>query len=304
MNSGYKMAHIPVLVKEVLEGLGPLPNQNFIDATVGDGGHASAILEKTGPNGKLIAVDRDIESIIRTKSRLSEFRDRVLFINDSFGNLREIANNGKIGAISGILFDFGMSSSQLQNSGRGFTFSKDEILDMRYDVKNSVTAEDIVNEYSEKELVEIFKKWGEEPYALKIAASIVKARKKNRIKTTKELASIIERIAPRRGLPAGRRGRLHPATLIFQALRIEVNDELGEIEKALEVITEILTKFGRAAFISFHSLEDRLIKNWSKDSDKRGIMEILNKKPITASTQELEMNPRSRSAKLRIVEKR
>lgn len=299
------MAHIPVLIKEVLDGLSPMPNQNFIDATVGDGGHASAILEKTSPNGKLIAIDRDIESIVRAKIKLSEFGDRVLFINDSFGNLSLIVKNGKIKEISGILFDFGMSSSQLQDSGRGFSFAKDEILDMRFDLKNPVTAEDIVNEYSGKELVEIFKKWGEEPRALKIAAAIVEARNRNRVKTTKELIQIIEKVSPRRG-------RLHPATLIFQALRIEVNSELREIEKALEVIPEILSNplrqladgGGRAAFISFHSLEDRLIKNWSRNLDKQGSIKILNKKPITASVQELEINPRSRSAKLRIVEKR
>lgn len=290
------MAHIPVLLKEVLEYLDPKPNQNFIDATIGDGGHANAILEKIGPKGKLIAIDRDFESIVRAKSNLSKFGGRVLFINGSFGNLLEIVKSNKIGVISGILFDFGISSSQLQNSGRGFSFQKDEILDMRYDVKNSITAEDIVNEYSERELAEVFKKWGEEPRALKITAAIIKARKKNRIKTTKELIRIIEKVARRHG-------RLHPATLIFQALRIEVNNELGEIEQALKVIPEILGKNGRAVFISFHSLEDRLVKNWSKSSDRDGVIKILNKKTITVSTEELIVNSRSRSAKLRAVEK-
>jgi len=288
--------HQPVLLKEVLEYLNPKPNQNFIDATVGDGGHAGAILEKTGPNGKLVAIDRDSESITRAKSNLSMFGGRVTFINDSFGNISEIVKNSKIRLISGILFDFGMSSSQLENSGRGFSFQKDEILDMRFNAKTPVTAEDIVNEYSEKELAEIFKKLGEEPYALKIAAAIIDARRKNRIKTTKELVRIIEKVARRRG-------RLHPATLIFQALRIEVNGELKEIEYALNVIPEILNKNGRAAFVSFHSLEDRLIKNWSKDSKRQGIIEILSEKPITASLEEIKINPRSRSAKLRAVKK-
>lgn len=290
------MAHIPVLVKEVLEYLDPKPNQNFIDATLGDGGHSGAILEKTAPYGKLIAIDRDFESIVRAKSNLSKFGGRVILINDSFGNLSKIVKNSKIGPIFGILFDFGMSSSQIQESGRGFSFQKDEILDMRYDSKNSITAEDIVNEYGEKELAEVFKKWGEEPRALKIAAAIIEARKKNRIKTTQELVRVIEKVARRRG-------RLHPATLIFQALRIEVNGELREIEKALEVVPEILNKNGRAAFISFHSLEDRLVKNWSKSFNKTGIIKILNGKPITVSAEELKINPRSRSAKLRIVEK-
>lgn len=287
--------HIPVLSNEILRYLEPKPNQNFIDATVGDGGHAAAILEKTSPNGKLLAVDRDSDSIIRARSRLKEFGNRVLFINDSFGNLASIAKENNFGLANGILFDFGMSTSQLENSGRGFTFVKDEILDMRYDVKTPITAEDIVNGYSEKELAEIFKKWGEEPYAFRIAHTIIQSRKKNRIKTTRELAMVIDKTRRRQG-------RLHPSTLIFQALRIEVNQELAEIEKALKVVPEILGKNGRAAFISFHSLEDRLVKNWSKDLSKEGIIKILNKKPITASALELKINPRSRSAKLRVIE--
>jgi len=288
--------HQPVLLKEVLEYLDPKPNQNFVDATVGDGGHAGAILEKTMPNGKLVAIDRDSESIIRAKSSLSKFGSRVLFINDSFGNLSEIIKNSNIRTISGILFDFGMSSSQLENSERGFSFQKNEVLDMRFDIKHPIIAEDIINEYDAEELSEIFKKWGEEPYAFKIAVAIIEARRKSRIKTTKELVRIIEKVARRHG-------KLHPATLIFQALRIEVNGELKEIERALGVIPEILNKNGKAAFISFHSLEDRLIKNWSRNLDKQGIIEILNQKPIIASAEELKANPRSRSAKLRAIKK-
>lgn len=286
--------HLPVLIKEVLEYLDPKPNQNFIDATVGDGGHAAAILEKTSPMGKLLAIDRDCDSIVRAKSKLREFGNRVLFINDSFGNLASIAKENNFGLASGILFDFGMSSSQLENSGRGFTFAKDEILDMRYDIKTPITAEDIINGCSEKELTEIFRKWGEEPYAIKIARAIIQSRRKERIKTTGELVNIIYKATRRRG-------RLHPATLIFQALRIEVNQELAEIEKALKIVPEILDKNGRAAFISFHSLEDRLIKNWSRDLGKLGGIKILNKKPIIVSVEELKINPRSRSAKLRII---
>jgi len=288
--------HVPVLIKEVLEYLDLKPNQNFIDATVGDGGHAAAILEKTSPNGKLLAIDRDSGSIIRARSKLEEFGNRVLFINDSFGNLEKIAKENNFGPVNCILFDFGMSSSQLENSGRGFSFQNDEILDMRYDVKTPITAEDIVNEYGERELAEIFKKWADVPNALKIARAIIQNSRKERIKTTGELIKIINKTIRRQG-------RLHPATLIFQALRIEVNQELAEIEKALKIIPEILKKNGKAAFISFHSLEDRLIKNWSRNLGKLGIVKILNKKPITASLEELKINPRSRSAKLRIVEK-
>ena len=288
--------HIPVLLNEVLKYLNPRPNQNFIDATVGDGGHMAAILERIAPNGKLIAIDRDVDSIVRAKSNLKEFENRVIFVNDSFGNISKIIEESGFNRIEGILLDFGMSTSQLENSGRGFSFQKDEILDMRYDAKIPITAEDILNDYSEIELFEIFKKLGEDPKSKIIARAIIDARKKKRIKTTKELVEIIEKVSRRRG-------KLHPATLIFQALRIEVNQELSEIEKVLADVPKVLSSGGRAAFISFHSLEDRLIKNWAKDLSKKNIIKILNKKPFTASAEELEINPKSRSAKLRVVEK-
>ena len=290
------MAHIPVLLNEVLKYLNPRPNQNFVDATVGDGGHARAILENIAPNGKLIAIDRDVDSMIRAQSNLKEFENRVLFINDSFGNILKIVRESGFNQIEGILFDFGMSTSQLENSGRGFSFQKDEILDMRYDTKIPITAEDILNDYSEIELFEIFKKLGEEPKSKIIVRAVVNARKKKRIRTTKELAGIIEKVLRRRG-------KLHPATLIFQALRIEVNQELLEIEKALVDVPKVLPSGGRAAFISFHSLEDRLIKIWAKDLSKKNIIKILNKKPLTVSAEELRANPKSRSAKLRVIEK-
>jgi len=290
------MTHIPVLLNEVLKYLNPQSNQNFVDATVGDGGHARAILENIAPDGKLIAIDRDVDSIVRAKSNLKEFENRVLFVNDSFGNILKIVEESGFNRTQGILFDFGMSTGQLENSGRGFSFQKDEILDMRYDTKIPIAAEDILNNYSEIELFEIFKKLGEEPKSKIIARAIVSARKKRRIRTTKELVEIIEKVLRRRG-------KLHPATLIFQALRIEVNQELMEIEKTLADIPKVLPSGGRAAFISFHSLEDRLIKIWAKDLSKKNIIKILNKKPLTASAEELKANPKSRSAKLRVIEK-
>ncbi len=290
------MAHIPVLIKEVLDGLHPMPNQNFIDATVGDGGHATAILEKTAPTGKLIAIDRDSGSISRAKLNLENFGDRVIFINDSFAHILNIYRESNIEKINGILFDFGMSSSQIQDSGRGFSFNKDEILDMRFDVNSHITAEYIINTYNEEELAEIFKKWGEEEKSRQIAKAIVYARNSKHIKTTIELVKIIESVKRRTG-------KINPSTLVFQALRIEVNQEMREIEKALGSITQIIYKGGCVAFISFHSLEDRLIKNWSRNLEKTGAVKIINKKPITASVEELVSNPRSRSAKLRIVQK-
>ncbi len=288
--------HTPVLLNEILKYLNPRPNQNFVDATVGDGGHARAILENIAPNGKLIAVDRDVDSVVRAKSNLKEFENRVLFVNDSFGNILKIVEEGGFNRIKGILFDFGMSTNQLENSGRGFSFQRDEVLDMRYDIKTQVTAEDVLNNYSEAELVRIFKEFGEEPKALKTAAAIIKARGEKRIKTTGELVRIIEKIIKRRG-------KIHPATKIFQALRIEVNQELTEIERALVDVPKVLPSGGRAAFISFHSLEDRLIKNWAKDLNRKNVIKILNKKPLMASAEELKINPKSRSAKLRVIEK-
>ena len=290
---GFSM-HIPVLLNEVLEYLNLQPNQNFIDATVGDGGHAKAILKKTAPNGKLIAIDRDADSISRARDNLKEFKDRIIFVNNSFRNVLKIIRENGVSQIYGILFDFGMSTNQLENSGRGFSFQKDEILDMRYDIRTPITAEDILNGCDEKELFRIFKEFGEEPRAKAIARKVVEARREKRIKTTGDLVAIVFRVIRERG-------RIHPATKIFQALRIAVNHELAEIEKVLAEIPEILPKGGRAAFISFHSLEDRLIKNWSKDLSKKNIIKILNKKPLIASAEELKINPRSRSAKLRII---
>lgn len=288
--------HIPVLLKEVLEYLNPRPGQNFIDATVGNGGHAAAILGETAPGGKLIAIDRDPESLVRAKSNLKTFENRVLFINDSFGNIKEIIEQNRIRPVHGIVFDFGMSSEQLENSGRGFSFQKDEILDMRFNPRTPVTAEDIVNDYTEKELAEIFAKWGEESRAGFIARAIAENRRRKRIKTTLELAGIIEKTKRRVG-------RIHPATQVFQALRIEVNQELAEIERALTDLPDILSKGGRAAFISFHSLEDRIVKNWSRDFNKKNIIKNLTKKPVAPSAEETRANPRSRSAKLRVIEK-
>lgn len=288
--------HIPVLLKEILEYLNPEPGQNFIDATVGNGGHAAAILERTAPDGKLIAIDRDPESLTRARSNLKAFDDRVHFINDSFGSLNTIVEQSRVKPVHGIVFDFGMSSEQLEKSGKGFSFQKDEILDMRFNPRTPVTAEDVVNDYSEKELAGIFEKWSEEPRARFIARAIAKNRMRKRIKTTIELADIVEKAKKRAG-------RIHPATQVFQALRIEVNQELTEIERALADLPEILSKGGIAVFISFHSLEDRIVKNWSRDFNKKNIIKNLTKKPVTPSAEEIKINPRSRSAKLRVIEK-
>jgi 16S rRNA (cytosine1402-N4)-methyltransferase len=266
--------HIPVLQKEVLKYLDPKPNENFVDCTIDGGGHSKAILEKIKPDGKVLGIEWDKE--ICQKIKL----DRLILINDSYVNLKEIVKD--FGPINGILFDLGMSSWHIDESGKGFSFLKDEPLDMRYSLDNELTAEYIVNNYSFENIEKILREYGEERFSRKIAKAIIDNRP---IKTTFQLKDIIR-------IP---RSKIHPATRTFQALRIAVNDELGNIEKALPQAEEILSPGGRLVVISFHSLEDRIVKNFFKNSK----IEILTKKPITSSLEELKNNPRSRPAKLR-----
>ncbi|MBU2544961.1 16S rRNA (cytosine(1402)-N(4))-methyltransferase RsmH [Patescibacteria group bacterium] len=270
--------HIPVLKKQVLEYLNPKPNENFIDCTANGGGHTKAILEK-GANVLAIELDRDIY-----KELSSLNLDRVIAVNDSYINLKKIAEENNFGSVSGILFDLGMSSWQLENSGRGFTFQKDEPLDMRYDLDGDLTAEQVVNSWSESELIEILEKYGEERFAKKIVKNIIKSRP---IKTTFDLVKAI----------GGKHGKIHPATRTFQALRIAVNKELSSLEKVLPETLEVLAPGGRLVVISFHSLEDRIVKNFFKNS--KTSFDILTKKPITGLLEEIKKNPRARSAKLR-----
>jgi len=287
--------HIPVLTKEVLQYLDPKQNENFIDCTANGGGHSIAIFQKIKPNGKLLAIEWD-ESICRElKSKIAKFsisNFQFLIVNDSYINLEKIVANLRLvsrrekknsfGPVNGILFDLGMSSWHLESSGRGFTFQKDQPLDMRYSTDNDLTAEYIVNNWSESDIVDILKEYGEERYARRIANNIIKARP---IKTTFQLVKAI----------GGKRGKIHPATRTFQALRIAVNRELSSLEKALPLAEKVLAPGGRLVVISFHSLEDRIVKNFFKNSN----LEILFKKPITASLEEIKSNPRARSAKLR-----
>lgn len=270
--------HFPVLQKEVIEYLDPNPNENFIDCTLNGAGHSRAILEKIKPNGKVLGIEWDKE--ICKKIKL----DNLIVVNDSYANLKNIAKD--FSPVDGVLFDLGMSSWHLENSGRGFSFLKDEPLDMRYSLDNDLTAEKIVNNYSLKEIETILREYGEERFAKNIAKLIVENRP---IKTTFQLKDIIR-------IP---KGKIHPATRTFQALRIAVNNELGNLEKALPQAEELLVSGGRLVMISFHSLEDRIVKNFFKKSN----LNILTKKPIKCSKQELKINPRSRSAKLRAAEK-
>jgi 16S rRNA (cytosine1402-N4)-methyltransferase len=283
------MQHIPVLANEVLEGLALKPGARVLDGTVGLGGHARLILEATAPNGELVAFDRDHRNLATARESLTSFHHRVTFIHDSFGNIA----THPVGMFDGALIDLGFSSVHVDDASRGFSFMHDGPLDMRYDVQQELTAADIVNSWSRDDLATIFRRYGEEPRAPIVAKAIFDARRANRISTTGELATIISSVIPRTG-------KMHPATRVFQALRIVVNDELGEVEKGLAGITAALNSGGRFAIITFHSLEDRLVKVWCKE---QGDLKSITKKPIVASRDEQKSNPRSRSAKLRIVEK-
>ena len=292
--------HIPVLQKEVLEILDPKANENFIDCTVGGAGHAKGILEKNKPNGKVLGIDNDNQQIENSEKYLSDFKERALLVNDSYANLKEIIDKNNFHPVSGILLDLGMSSWHLENSKRGFSFLKDEPLDMRYDDKSYLTAQEIVNSQSRQEIENILKEYGEERFAEKIAKIIIEARKRTIIKTSGQLAEIIKKAVPLKY----QRGRIHCATKTFQALRIAVNDELNNLKKVLSQAVEIAESKGRIAIISFHSLEDRLVKNFFREEAKKGAIQILTKKPIIASFEEIKLNPRSRSAKLRAAIKK
>lgn len=288
------MEHVPVLKKEVLEFLNLKANQNFIDCTVNGGGHALGVLEKNGPEGKVLGIDLDEEVLKNLEFRIknTEFEKRLIAVHGNYKDLREIAGKNNFSNISGILFDLGMSSWHVDGSKRGFTFKKEEVLDMRYDKTGGITAEEIVNKFSGKELERIFREFGEERFSRKIAEKIVGARQRKPIKTTNDLARVIEQ--------AGQ--GVHPMR-VFQALRIAVNDELGNIQKALPEALEILGPRGRLAVISFHSLEDRIVKNFFQENQKKGLIKILTKKPLAPSFAEIAKNPRARSAKLRAAEK-
>ena len=314
------MIHTPVLQKEVLQYLDPKPNENFVDATIGEGGHAEIILKKNGPEGKVLGIEQDIEQVKNCKDRLKKFEDRLILVNDSYINLQEIVKKSNFGPVNpvksakggvakpqfnrvnGILFDLGMSTWHLEKSGRGFSFQKDESLDMRYNPEiNSKTGEKIINEYSEKEIEKILREFGEERFARRIAREIIKERKREPIKTTFHLVEVIKKAVP---MQAGHQYRkIHFATRTFQALRIAVNDELDNLKNVLPQAIEILAKEGVIVVISFHSLEDRIVKNFFKTESKKKLLKILTKKPIKADSEEIKINRRSRSAKLRACQK-
>ena len=281
-------SHIPVLSQEVITGLNIQPGGNYLDLTVGGGGHSRLILE-TAEDVKVTCVDQDEDALKAAKENLSEFGDRVKFIHSNFANYQFIENS-----YDGILADLGVSSYHLDNPERGFSFRNTANLDMRMNQQQSLTAGDIINEWDEKELADIFFKYGEERLSRRIARRIIEKRP---FDTTTELANAIAYSVP----PKYRHGRIHPATRVFQALRIAVNDELKVLETLIEKAPNALIPEGRIAIISFHSLEDRPVKHGLRNSP---LLRILTKKPIIATEEEIKQNPRSRSAKLRIAEKK
>ena len=295
------IVHIPVLQKEVIKYLEPKPNENFIDCTINGGGHALAILEETAPKGRLLGIDWDKNQILNLKSQFptTKFRSRLILVCDNFVNLKEIVKKQNFKQVQGIIFDLGLSSWHLEKSGRGFSFLRNEPLDMRYNPENPLTAEKIVNYWSEPEIERILKEYGEERYARKIAKEIVKERKLKPIKTTQRLVTIIRNSIPLKY----QHFKIHFATRTFQALRIAVNSELENLKIVLPQTLEILKKGGRLVIISFHSLEDRIVKNFFRERFLEGKLEILTKKPIIPNKKEIKINPRSRSAKLRAIKK-
>ena len=336
--------HKSVLLKETIEILNPQPGEFFIDGTLGSAGHAIEIIKRISPNGIFLGIDWDKEAIAKCKSQIAN-RKNVILVNGNYADLPEILRQKKLGRADGLLLDLGMSSEQLEKSGRGFTFQKNEPLDMRYDTqitagseilderalrgsiadqRESATA--VINNRSEKELADIFFKYGEERFSRQIARKIIEERKKKPMETTFDLVEIIQKAIPPSHCHRHSHRQIHPATRVFQALRIYVNDELGNLEKLLKNLDKIIknkpsseisagppkadknvicrnstTGKGRVAIISYHSLEDRLVKNYFRELKNQGKAVILTKKPIKPTFEEIRQNPRARSAKMRTL---
>ena len=302
-------AHIPVLLEEAVKSLDIQPGGRYIDCTLGGGGHAAAILERSSPGGQLLGIDADPEAIKIAGARLEAWNASNLLINENFVNLQAVCYKHDFFPVHGILFDLGLSSLQLKDSGRGFSFQRAAPLDMRFNPDQEFTAADIVNRYSEAELAHIIKGYGEEGYSRQIARRIIQERP---LKTTRQLAGVIERVY------GGRRGRIHPATRTFQALRVAVNQELENLDSALRQAVSLLGFGGRLVVISYHSLEDRIVKQFMQREAKDCIcppdiptcvcghtasLRLVNKRVIAPSPAEVRINPRSRSARLRAAER-
>lgn len=288
-------SHIPVLLSEAIFALKVVRGQKYIDGTIGGGGHTKLILEN---GGVVLGIDRDSDALSHVSETQKAYIDEgtLTIAKGNFGEIESIAKEYGFGNVEGILLDIGVSSYQMDTSNRGFSIRHDEVLDMRMDSSAGLTAYDVVNSYPKEKLIEIFYRYGEEHNALKIADEIVATRKKKEIKTTRELAHLIECI-PHKNEP------IHPATRVFQAIRIEVNGELDQLQKGLSGGVELLNSGGRLVVISFHSLEDRIVKKTFELFQKNGLGTVVTKKPIIAGFNEVSKNKRSRSAKMRVFEK-
>lgn len=292
------MRHQSVLRQEVLEWLSPLKGRVILDGTLGAGGHARLILEKIAPR-LLIGLDQDTKALEEARKNLADFGERVMILHENFKNIHNRLNTIGIPAVDGMLLDLGVSSMQLDEAERGFSFRASAPLDMRMNLEEPVTAESVVNSASGETLAELFWKFGEERYSRKIADKILQARSRSRIRTTSQLASIISEAVP----ASYRHGRIHPATRSFQALRIFVNREMESLEQFLSQAMEDLNFQGRLVILSFHSLEDRMVKNAFRQFQKDGQGRILTKKPVRPGISEVHENPRARSARLRVFER-
>ncbi len=290
--------HVSVLLDEVLHWLQPRDGGRYVDGTLGNGGHASAILATSSPTGRLLGLDADPDAISVAQARLAAYGERVMIVNSSFRDLPAVVVAHQFGPVGGILLDLGISSRQLDGGGRGFSFRHDEPLDMRFDPTRGDSAADIVNGAAEEEIANILYQYGEEYKSRRVARAIVYRRARAPIVTTHDLVTVVESaLGPKRG-------RTHPATKTFQALRIAVNDELGALEQTLPAAASLLAPGGRLAVISFHSLEDRRVKQFLRAG---GTLEAplteLTRKPVIPSPEEADRNPRARSAKLRVAER-
>jgi len=308
------ITHKSVLLKESIEYLRPIEDGVYIDATLGLGSHTRHLLESTNLRSRVIGFDVDEEAITIARDRLSEFKDNVHFMNRNFYEIDTISSELKLTEVDGIIADLGMSSYQLEHSNRGFSFMRDEPLDMRMDAKLQFTAYDLVNEMSFEELSNLLRDYGEESFSKKIARSIIKSREQKPLQTSKELAALISNSIPRKFHPK----RIHPATKTFQALRIAVNNELENLRIFIEKAVKLLKAGGRLVIISFHSLEDRIVKNYFKNlhsscicppdlpicsCEKESTVKIITRSPVTAGEEEMLENPRARSSKMRVVER-
>jgi 16S rRNA (cytosine1402-N4)-methyltransferase len=309
------MRHIPVLREEVQQYLALERDNVTVDTTLGLGGHASDSVQKVLPGGKLIAFDQDERNLLDAKATLKEFSSNIIFVHDNFRHLKTRLTGEGIEEFDAILFDLGLSSPHVDQAERGFSFNKEGLLDMRFDQREETTAAEVINNYSETDLEEIFRKFGEEKFSRKLARMICERREKTPFVTTTDLAQFIEASVPKKR--SSRASKAHPATQIFQALRMEVNDEMTALLESLDQAMEMLKIGGRVVVISYHSVEDRVVKHFFQALEKPEvtpeeaiyrnhgdpIIEKITRKPVIPSEKELEENPRSRSAKLRAYKK-